>query len=403
VSNLRNKLYKNKGNRGQRFIAEEAGTSVSSNQTKQRTTENSYNLMEIVNRCVNLLVDLGSDIEFDIKEKLPFTPKTSGLREKTLKVLLNNRPNPFMDINTFKRLLLLDLIVDGNAFIHFDGAGLYHLPAKDMEVVPDEKTYVSGYTLNSTTHFKPHEVLHIRDNSASSEYRSYRGRSRLLACLKTILTHESALEFQSRFYESGTLIGLIVETEAVLSSKLKNRREEEWMQKFNPKDSSGRPMILDAGMTAKSLNTNSFKDIDFNGSMETMEKRISMALGIPHILLDSGNNANIRPNMELMFSTTILPMLTKFESIFEFFFGYDIQLSTHKVIALRPDQKAESDRLSSLVNNGIMLGAEARETLRLEKIDDPALDEIRVPANIAGSATGVSGQEGGKPPSDKDE
>jgi len=73
------------------------------------------------------------------------------------------------------------------------------------------------------------------------------------------------------------------------------------------------------------------------------------------------------------------------------------------VVALRPDLKAESDRLSSLVNNGIMLGKEARSILRLEPLEDPLLDEIRIPANVAGSATGVSGQEGGKPSTNEDD
>lgn len=360
--------------------------------------------MEIVNRCVNLLVDLGSDIEFDVKDKLSFTARADGnMRGKTLSTLMNNRPNPYMDINTFKRLLLLDMIIEGNVFVHFDGSGFYHVPARHMEIKTDEKAYVSEYVYNSIVKFKPNEIIHIRDNSSSSEYRNFRGRSRLLAAIKTILTHETALDFQSRFYENGTMIGLVVETEAVLSTRLKDRREKEWMSKFNPKDSQGRPMILDAGMKAKSLNTNSFRDLDFNESMEAMEKRIALALGIPHILLDSGNNANLRPNMELLFSTTILPMMRKFESAFEFFFAYDIELTTHKVVALRPDLKAESDRLSSLVNNGIMLGKEARSILRLEPLEDPLLDEIRIPANVAGSATGVSGQEGGKPSTNEDD
>ena len=400
---LRKKLY-SKANPAQRYIAEEAGTNVGTNQTKIRSTENAYNLMEIVNRCVNLLVDLGADIEFDVKDKLPFTSRSStALKGKTLNTLLNNRPNPYMDINTFKRLILLDIIIEGNAFVHFDGAAFYHVPAKDMEIITSEKTFVSGYVYHSTTKFESNEIIHIRDNSASSEYRNYRGRSRLLSALKTVLTHETALDFQSKFYDNGTMIGLVIETEAVLSSRLKDRREREWMSKFNPKDSQGRPMLLDAGMKAKSMNTNSFRDLDFNESMETMEKRIALALGIPHILLDSGNNANLRPNMELLFSTTILPMMRKVESVFEFFFAYDIELTTHKVVALRPDLKAESDRLSSLVNNGIMLGSEARSVLRLEPLDDPLLDEIRIPANVAGSASGVAGQEGGKPSSNQEE
>ena len=66
-------------------------------------------------------------------------------------------------------------------------------------------------------------------------------------------------------------------------------------------------------------------------------------------------------------------------------------------MALTPDQKAHADRLSALVNNGIMTAAEARAELRLEELEDPTLSEIRIPANIAGSATGVTGQEGGAP------
>tara|TARA_Y100001963_G_scaffold122278_1_gene171453 strand:- start:328 stop:819 length:492 start_codon:yes stop_codon:yes gene_type:complete len=162
-------------------------------------------------------------------------------------------------------------------------------------------------------------------------------------------------------------------------------------------------MILDSGMKARSINTNSFRDIDFNDSMEVMEKRICKALGVPHILLDSGNNANLRPNMELLFSTTILPMTRKFEAQFESFFGYDIGLSVHNVMALRPDLKAESDRYSALVNNGIITGNEARKALRMEESTEEIMNQIRIPTNVAGSATGVSGQEGGKPASNNDE
>lgn len=50
-----------------------------------------------------------------------------------------------------------------------------------------------------------------------------------------------------------------------------------------------------------------------------------------------------------------------------------------------------------------MLGKEARSILRLEPLEDPLLDEIRIPANVAGSATGVSGQEGGKPSTNEDD
>ena len=136
----------------------------------------------------------------------------------------------------------------------------------------------------------------------------------------------------------------------------------------------------------------------FNESISDLEKKITIALGVPPILLDSGNNANLRPNIELFFSMTVIPLVRKFESAIEFAFAYDVELTTHSILALRPDQKVESDRLSGLVNNGILTGNEARQVLRLEPLDDPLMKKIRIPANISGSATGATGQEGGRPP-----
>jgi len=126
-------------------------------------------------------------------------------------------------------------------------------------------------------------------------------------------------------------------------------------------------------------------------------------MGVPPVLLDGGNNANIAPNTKLMYHQTVIPLVKKFVSAFERYFTYDIDLVTQKVMALRPELKDESQYYSTLVNNGIMTGAEARELLRLEPLDDDNLNDIRIPANVAGAATGVAGQSDGKPAQDTSE
>ena len=93
-----------------------------------------------------------------------------------------------------------------------------------------------------------------------------------------------------------------------------------------------------------------------------------------------------------------MPLIDRFVSSVENYFGYDVKPVYADVAALRPELKELSDYYTSLTNNGIMLGAESREALRLPKIADPLLDKIRIPANVAGSASGVDGQEGGAPP-----
>ncbi len=387
-----------KFNPAQRSIAAEQGDSAPTTQTKALTIANAYSLIETVNRCVNLLVDNASMVDYDIGDTYPFTGVVPNMQQGKLNLLLNIRPNPYMDMSSFRRALLMDLLIDGNAFIHYDGTALYHLPAARVEIIPDAVSFVNSYkyigAYGEDIYYPVNTVLHIKDNSIRSVYR---GDSRINSCLQSLYGREAMQEFHKSYFESGAAMGVIIETDSVLSSKIKERQEREWQIKYNPKRSNGRPVILDAGMKAKAISTSNMRDLTFNESVAEMERKVCVALGIPPILLDSGNNANIKPNLELMFYTTILPMLRKFEAAFEYFFSRDIELSTFKVPALKPDQKEQAERVSSLVNNGIITGNEGRAILRLEPIEDEVMKKIRIPANVAGSATGIAGQEGGKP------
>jgi len=385
---------KEKLNPAQAVIAREEGSNIASTQTKLNTIQNSYELVEVVNRCINLLVDNSALVDYDVGSILAFTGKYPSTRGVTLSKLLNFRPNPYMDVSTFRRLVLMDFLIDGNAFIHFDGTSFYHLPACAMEIIPDSKGYINKFIYNGQIDYKPEQIIFVKDNSTRSVYR---GDSRLNSAMGSLLTREAMIDFQKKFFDNGAAIGLIIETDQILSKKFKERQEREWITKYNPKRGHGKPLILDGGLTAKTTGSSNFREMAFSESVTSLEDKVCYALGVPPILLNSGNNANIKPNLELLFYTNILPMLRKFESALELFFAFDIQLTTHRVPSLIPDLKAEAERVSALVNNGIITGNEGRAMLRLPAIDEEDMIKIRIPANVAGSATGVSGQEGGKP------
>lgn len=386
--NVRQKL-----NPGQSQIAESQGEQ-STTQRRIITLASAYDKVETINRCVNMIVDSASQIGFDVQDTLPFVGIASGMKQKSLVRCLNNRPNPFMDISTFWRLVLMDFIMDGNSFIYFDGANLFHLPAAEITVVPDKKGYINSFKHNTAT-YKVSEVIHIKDNSFRS---LIRGNSRLNSALNSILRRETMLDFQEAFFNNGAVVGLVVETDQILGKKLRERQEKEWMHKYNPRAGNSKPLILDAGMKVKETSNTNFREMMFMENIDGFEDKMAKALGVPTVLLESGNNANLRPNVELFFNMTVLPLMRKFESAFEAYFAYDIKITTHNIAALAPDLKAEADRISSLVNNGIITGNEGRQSLRLEAIEEETMTKIRIPANIAGSATGVTGQEGGKPP-----
>jgi phage portal protein BeeE len=120
---------------------------------------------------------------------------------------------------------------------------------------------------------------------------------------------------------------------------------------------------------------------------------------VPPILLDSGNNANIRPNHRLYYLETILPIVRKIGYACERYFGFKLVEDVHGVPALQPELRDQAAYYATLVNTGIMTPNEVRDAMNMEPIEGH--DELRVPANITGSA--VNPEEGGRPPEETEE
>lgn len=359
--------------------------------------DTAYKNLEIVNRGVNYIVDSAAEFDLDIKDKLQGIPPVGSkiLRPEKLKRLLNHQPNPYLDIDTFRRNIFMDLIIEGNAFLYWDGSYFYNIPASSMEVVKDKVTFVSHYMYAETTRYETTEILHIRDNSSES---IYVGTSRLESAKASMLALSNMQEFHSNFFENGAIPGLILKSPDVLSERFKKKKLQEWRQSFNPKTGGRRPVILDGGFEIETLSSRDLRELDFQESIKAHELKISKALGVPHILLESGNNANITPNVRLFYTSTTLPLVNKLIKGLERFFGYDIDLITQNIIALRPDLRDEAAYYSTLVNAGIMTRNEARTKLRLPDSVQDFADELVLPANIAGSA--VDPTTGGKPAQD---
>ena len=350
--------------------------------------ERAYRKIEVVNRGVNMIVDASSQINIDVGDKEAY-PGVATIRAKKLNNLLNRQPNPFQSAEAFKRNVFLDLIMDGNAFIYFDGAHLYHLPAYNVTITPDRKTFVKHYEYNNTK-YKPDEIIHIADNSSDS---IYRGTPRMAAALESIKLLDNMRDFQHNFFKNGAVPGLVLKSPNTLSAKVKERLIKSWAQKYNPKNGGRTPLVLDGGLEIDSVANVDFKRLDFEESIKNLENTILEVLGIPPILMDGGNNANIRPNHRLMYQETVLPLVRKFISGMERYFGYDLAAALEELSPLQPELDDKAKYYSTLVNGGIITPNEAREALRLDKIEGH--DDIRIPANIAGSASNPA--EGGRP------
>lgn len=366
------------------------GNEVIASSTQVYSHQQCYEQLEVVNRAVNMLADDVAAIKNKVGDPLRIN-SIPGVRKKSLERILNKEPNPFQDIDSFRRDLVMDLLLEGNIFIYFDGAHMYQLPAQKVTIVADAKNYISHYEFSeSGQKFKPDEIIHVKDNSYKS---IYRGSSRLEPALRTMRLIIEMRNFQDNFFKNGAVPGLVLKTENTLNDRLKQRLTAEWSSKYRPGTGGRRPIILDGGLEIDTISNVSFKELDFQVAITACEETVLKALGVPPILLDTGNNANLRPNHRLFYLESVIPIVNKMNSAFERFFGFEIYEDTTYIEALRPELDAQASYYQSLVNGGVITPNEARFELGREPL--PGYDDLRVPANIAGSA--VDPSQGGRP------
>ena len=353
--------------------------------------ERAYEDLEIVNRGVNLIVDDASEIPIAVSGQVQgMSSVVKGIKRSRVDLLLNKEPNPFQDISTFRRNLITDYLLDGNIFIYFDGVHMYHLPANKVTIHASDTTYIEKFTFNEQVSYKPSEIIHVKDNSF---YSIYRGVSRLKPALRTMILMRSMRDFQDNFFKNGAVPGLVLKSPNTLSEKIKERMIQSWSARYRPDAGGRRPLILDGGIEIDSFANVNFKELDFQSAIAENEKIILKALGVPPILLDSGNNANIRPNMRMYYLETILPIVRKINFAMERHFGFKCQEDITNIPALQPELRDQSQYYSALVNTGIISPNEARDALGFDPVE--GYDDLRVPANIAGSA--ANPDEGGRP------
>lgn len=374
-------------NPAQEYISRDEGIDIGT-QNLNITYSQAFDKVEVVNRGVSMVVNAVSSLDFDIKNKV--SDGYVGVKAAGLNKLLNYRPNPYQSINDFRKAMFMDFTMEGNVFLYFDGVFLYHLPAEHVLIHTDSKTYVNKYTYNNETDFSPDEIIHFKDLNSTS---IYRGASRLISADRSIKILYKMQEFQDTFFKNGAIPGLVLGTENSLSEIAKEKTIKRWMMKYSPTNGARKPMILDSGLKPFNALQQTFQEMDFESSISTHDAKILKAIGVPPILLDGGNNANISPNLRLFYLETVMPIVRAYVSAIERFFGYDVEAIVSSVSALQPELKDLSQYYTTLVNGGVITPEEARIELRYPA--EPTQGKLRIPANIAGSAADPS--QGGAP------
>lgn len=357
---------------------------------------NAYEIFEVVNRGVNLIADCAAAIMIDVGEKYKgYAPvHAARVNQARLGNMLNIAPNPDQDRIEFFTAILIDILLSGNAYIYFDGASMYRLPVIYMKVASGVRQLVNHYiyTPNGVDIiFQPEEIIRIRSGSATNPYI---GTSPLSSAIQSLGIIDKMNSYQTNYFKNSTVLGVVLLSKNILGDRTKARLKKT-LSSYSPTSGANNPIILDGDVQLQNLSKQTNKDLDYDTSLKAREHRVLQALGVPPILLDTGNNTNIDQNLKLFYLTTVIPLMGRVVSALERYFGFDLKLATADVPALLPDARVRSQSLQSLVNSGILTRNEAREDLRRPKATEDFADALIIPANIAGS--NLDPNQGGRP------
>ena len=328
--------------------------------------EQAYREIEIVHRSIDMVINACVDTPLKVCGKTP---------AKKVNRLLNVRPNPFEDRNRFFRRALLD----------FQGTDFFG--------------YNKETRKNTNIRFEANEIIQVMNENTSS---IFRGTSKLKPLIRLIELYYYMINFQRQFFKNNAIPGFVLTTENILSKRVKERLLESWRNSYTTIfDNARHPAILDGGLKIDQFSQVKFSELDFESSVERLQQDMAKSLGVPYVLLKSGNNANIDANQKLFYQHTVVPILNQFCSAFSLYFNNAVEITPNKleVPAMRPDERTQSIYYSTLVNTGIITPNEARVGLGFPSIDGE--DGIRVPQNITGSATDAT--QGGRPPIEESE
>ena len=343
-----------------------------------------YDAISVIARCVDLIVNAACEVEYNIMEDTgPFNVLS---KHRQFENLITD-PSLEFGRNDFYRTVFRDLVFSGNSFVYNIGTELQIL--EDVNYAPGNRVSSGNQALDRD------RLIHTRLlQEAGSRY----GKSYLTRIDKELNLIASMLNFQKNMFANNAIPGIILSSENPLSKKQKDRIAEEFLDMYAIiKGNSSKPFVADNALDVKEI-THNLKELEFNEGVNSISSRICAGLGIPEVLINSGNNANIMPNYRLFIFNTVAPLVNNFASeMTSHLHRFYNNTKKLKVVAdysvlplLKDDVLKETNSIKGLVTAGVITPNEARTKLHYLKHKDPLADDLLFPANITGDLNNPS-------------
>ena len=298
------------------------------------------------------------------------------LLDSDLSYVLSKKPSEKMNAFTFYKLIVKDILMNGNAYalIKRDGngkvTGLNYVPAglvSPIDKIDHIEYMVTG--LKSTVHQK--DILHFMNYSENGVY----GISVLTHARRTLGIADYGENASENFYRSGGCTSGFLKFNGPSSGAQRQEILSAWNQATGGvrNQPNGIP-VLPANVDYTQLSVNP-EDAQLLESREFSVIEICRFFGVsPWKCFDlTKSNYNNSEMAELSFlNDTLRPLLTKIEieletKLFPGITGYDIKFDVNEM--LRTDQKSHAEYLTKMFNLGVLSPNEIRKELDMEEIE----------------------------------
>jgi HK97 family phage portal protein len=336
-------------------------------------------------RCVNVVSDGIAIMEFN-----NYIKKANGWKQKqynTLYALLNIKPNEFMNAFTFKKQLVQNLLMSGNAYILIkrdSQDNIYELILLEPSTV--QVILMNGdifYNVISTSYFNlplikagvynKADIIHIMNFSLNN----FVGISTLNYANLVLGTAYSAEMQANNYFSSNNILTGILKPSAGnnLTEKKAKAAKEAFLANLNSINTGGASLIvLDSGLDYQPIQTNP-KQAMLNESRELSALQICQFFGVPpqKVFLDKRNVASTNEAQQIEFlNSTLLPLVEKIEAEFYSKLVLPIDYDTVEIKAdvtnlLRLNASEQAAVFTSLYNIGAITSNEIRDKMDCDK------------------------------------
>lgn len=312
-------------------------------------------------------------------------------------------PNRLQTWSDFMEDAMLQYLLTGNVYVNgVAPTGFPELQFKELTVLPsvitspvrsnDDFNPIQGYLMEADYQkkFTFEEVMHIK--YADPRLRGFETLEGLSPLEAGVFAYESSnqkWEASANILKNRGAIGILSnESDRPMVPAEFDALEEAWKSKFGGGDNYGKPFMTSAKMKWQNIAL-SPQDLQLIESGIMSLRAICNIYQLDSSLFNDPANKtfnNRKEALKSMWQDACIPLLESFKQSLNSWIvanyseiegrNYRLEYDLSNISALQEDKQLQSDRVTKLVQSGIITPNEAREMMGMDRIEDAIMDVV---------------------------